>query len=138
MPKTNAEIAAFRDPNKTRAGWWQYTCPRCTSELGYYDGFLCPSKNCHLSLHTIDNPVERYTGPDFATDPIACFKELEPPLLAMGALILRSKAENRIAMTGLYAESFNTYSAAVTTAFSWAIGNQPEGLRRACEEVGRG
>lgn len=119
MPKTNAEIAAFRDTNKTRAGWWDQGW-----ELVDGDWVLLYSN---------------YTGPDFATDDIACFKELEPPLLAMGFSIYKEKHAGTIIEYPTTSDpSFSgTYAAAVTAAFSWAMDNQPEALRRACEEVGR-
>lgn len=134
MPKTNAEIAAFRDTNKTRAGWWVAfrQCPKCSKDV-----FSCP---CPVDVVRRLLPMAwDYTGPDFAKDDIACFKELEPPLLAMGFSIYKEKHAGTIIEYPTTSDpSFSgTYAAAVTAAFSWAMDNQPEALRRACEEVGR-
>ena len=124
MTHTNAEIAAFLDPNKTRAEWWHKNAHWCiTRERWVEIGEPC------LSL------------PNFAKDGTACFKELRPVLLAMGCEILERNESRGTAVKlvdGRCAGFADHYSAAVTAAFSWAMDNQKEALRRACEEVGRG
>lgn len=143
MTHTNAEIAAFIDANKTRAGWWEILCEKGhATEIKPYLTYPNYCRRCGYNYQNEECSKGDYTGPDFAADAIACFKELEPPLLAMDAHVHRynHKDGSCVVWMGEWISDpdplkDNPYSAAVSTAFSWAMDNQPEALRRACEEV---
>jgi hypothetical protein len=89
--------------------------------------------------------AERYTGPDFAADALACFTHLRGPLRAMGLWIVddgeiscvsvcRSNTEDEVEDVS----SHSTYASAVSAAFLWAMDNQPDALRRACDSLNNG
>ena len=92
--------------------------------------------------------------PAFDTDDLAAFQNLRGPLLAMGCVTISEQKEGawvEYADEPSEAEPWLTYhhiapadddgaplpyAAALSAAFLWAMDNQPEALRRACEVAG--
>lgn len=73
--------------------------------------------------------------PDFATDHIAAFTYLVPPLIELGFSIYHDKHAGVIVeFPESSRPSFTrTYAAALSAAFIWAMDNRPGELRKACE-----
>lgn len=145
MPTDNERIAEFLDPERKQRRWWGRgdQCPKCKVIHPSVGTWFCVA--CGHSQKCADRfPVaERCTPPNFTND-LACFTHLRGPLLAMGCCIGDSPCVGTavwLSDTGPEITdnaSIYSYAAAVSAAFLWAMDNQGEALRRACEEVDRG